>query len=587
MKKLDQDYWKKMATALKTLDREARIRTLVELSTKSEMQAVRLVLQALRNDDLIVRDRAAALLSQMPQPQIITGLISMLDVEDKEVKKVVIETLRAIPFDRFFKMVFPVIAGPDIDSHLLRELIPLLNRNDPEEQKLIKEKFTDKQVHQLLNHPDETVRKRAFEWAALSMPDTAADVSVKYIKLRDKEVQASAIKVLKNVSEKTLFSLVENYFPGSHPALAEVLSYRISLIDTPQSRQYLVMALRDPDNAIKRAVIRGITYAGSSYAIDILTEAAKDKPLQETVIKALGSVTGENSIRGLISLMRNSRCYDSARAALLNMDTAVLEKVLIKIATEKNDTEGEYAISLLGRINSGSALDMILQFPMEHPFISIAQRAYGEIRLRSALEKNKLDTSKMELVEIEESAVKRGWESGEKPLPLLLIDYGRNQQLSAQESRLRRELEQAKSSVTRTEAEILFIQETPKSTGSYIQFVYLFLLVISLFGGIYCFYRNWIAYDVDYWYSGVVFFTLLGGLAFYLLLRLARKKQPALKTSQPVSIKNTDDLKNTQEIELDRQTQIQFELDSILKEMSSQNEIRDKLKKLVQLLAAR
>ncbi|MCD4654825.1 HEAT repeat domain-containing protein, partial [bacterium] len=156
----DKELWKTISSNLDNQDSKIRLAAVKELEGRKEIQAVRLMLKAIRDNSNHNRKQAGELLLNCDHPAVISGMIAILDSEKFHVRSTIIELLTKLESEKVLPQIIKLLDDDQLESSIRINLIPLFVKHG-----------ANQHIHEIrtfLNSPDPAVRKAALDGICLT-----------------------------------------------------------------------------------------------------------------------------------------------------------------------------------------------------------------------------------------------------------------------------------------------------------------------------------------------------------------------------------------------------------------------------------
>ncbi|MBN1549917.1 HEAT repeat domain-containing protein [bacterium] len=439
----------------------------------------------------------------------------------------------------------------------------------------------------LLDSSDKDVRYRALMVMGMINPQLAAISSVQLLADKSEMVRNRAAEILKDINQEGIIELLDSAFPGESPTFAETAAQFLAKIGDEQAKAILERAFESNEPAIYRSVLKGVAKIPSAFSIDFLKSHRSEKTVQSLVVTLIAEYQSKLACKALVEIMSDPSCYDTARNALLTFPADKLETYALALLKEASAQDSMHVITILGQLGSHSALEHLSVTDDDHPHLGKIHQATGEIVLRHQLAKKGYVTSGKDIVALEEEAISAGWQISDDPLSILLVRLGKNHWLKSREKLLDADLRRTTLQISSLEDELTSARDIGsqgKTTGI-LKFVLMLLLLASVFGVFYSFYKNWTD-PSGLWYGLLVVFTITSGTLFFSINRQNRRK----RFSPNISIKHSPvELEKKINMIREKSEKITLKLEHVREEMKKnpEHELISVLEALIESLTGK
>jgi serine/threonine-protein kinase len=322
-------------TLLSNMDKDSRTSTLKLIEQIAHERIVPVLIPWARNDDWIIRQAIARILSRFPTPEGESTLIALLNDTHKSIRQAALEGLANSCHASYVGHICNLLRDNDLAVQY-KAIETIIRINAP---------GTIPHLIEFLQDESEQIRRGAVE----VMNALADSGSIKELLgvLRDKDwwVRVRAADALGKIGGSVVVESVLDLIHDEDPFIRRTAVEILNTTQDERSFQALVGVLDDEDWWVRERAVDALAQLGDSRAVPVLIPMlSKDIETSRLVIRALGKIGEQSALTPILEMLHvNDRSIvQEALQALIPLtrepQAAVVQKAVQELGQNANES---------------------------------------------------------------------------------------------------------------------------------------------------------------------------------------------------------------------------------------------------------
>lgn len=341
------------------------------LSLFGDEVAVSILLNAIRQPDLMIRRLAAEALARVRGSRAVNALIEALGDRDWLIRQSAVEALGSIPDGRAVAALLTLVHDPE--WRVRQALVMALRR--------VGDSRIFDPLQDLAHDSDRWIRRLVMEQCALLDDHRAADILLRGLHDDEPSVRRTAMRVLGQRRDRAAASVVAERLTDPEPEIRQAATRALSQMDLSLALERLPVLAHDPDEAVRRVMADSLGELGNEDSIETLEELLKDEavPVRDQAAEALAHIGTQRAAEVLVAALDYAPAKAQVQAQLTSMGQ-LATRALLRAARAAEPELRAVAAETLGQLRSTPALPT-LRLLLRDPDTRVRRAAEGAVKL--------------------------------------------------------------------------------------------------------------------------------------------------------------------------------------------------------------